>query len=154
MHTELATVPDFTLQRLSRQPGDCERYLANKLNNSVLTHRRYNSSPLFRSCLMSNPYQSLTTQTELPIATPSNSIARIGFFASLTGVVSLFAIGPFGSLISTVSSCVAFVSLPGLIISCLGLFYRPRRLAGWGVAMGIFGCLYLPTIFLSLFHFR
>jgi hypothetical protein len=28
MHTELATVPDFTLQRHSRQPGDCGRYLA------------------------------------------------------------------------------------------------------------------------------
>ena len=26
MHTELATVPVFTLQRLSRQPGDCSRY--------------------------------------------------------------------------------------------------------------------------------
>jgi hypothetical protein len=103
---------------------------------------------------MSNPYESLTTQTELPIAAPSNPIARIGFFASLTGLVSLFAIGPFGSLISIIASCVAFVSLPGLIISCLGLFYRPRRLAGWGVAIGIFGSLHLPTIFLSLSHFR
>jgi hypothetical protein len=26
MHTELATVPDFTLLRHSRQPGDCKRY--------------------------------------------------------------------------------------------------------------------------------
>lgn len=26
MHTELATVPDFTLQCRSRQPGDCKRY--------------------------------------------------------------------------------------------------------------------------------
>ena len=30
MHTELATVPDFTLQRHSRQPGDCGRYLADR----------------------------------------------------------------------------------------------------------------------------
>ena len=103
---------------------------------------------------MSNPYLSPTTQSELPIATPSNPIARIGFFASLTGVVSLFAIGPFGSLFSTVASCVAFVSLPGLIISCLGLFYRPRLVAVWGVAMGIVGSLYLPTIYLSLLRFR
>jgi hypothetical protein len=47
MHTELATVPDFTLQRLSRQPGDCERYayrttteeLGAQLRNNTLRRR-------------------------------------------------------------------------------------------------------------------
>ena len=31
MHTELATVPDFTLQHHSRQPGDCKRYAVKKM---------------------------------------------------------------------------------------------------------------------------
>ncbi len=103
---------------------------------------------------MSNFYASPTTQTETQPTAEYNHIARIGFFTSLTGVLALFAVGPFGSLIATVSMCVAFVSLPGLIISGVGLFRRPRRLAGWGVALGIFGSLYLPTFYLSLFHFK
>ena len=37
MHTELATVPDFTLQRLSRQPGDCERYMPDKTIDATTT---------------------------------------------------------------------------------------------------------------------
>ena len=36
MHTELATVPDFTLQRLSRQPGDCERSSSLNMNTPAI----------------------------------------------------------------------------------------------------------------------
>lgn len=103
---------------------------------------------------MSNPYESPATQTETSTSAPRNPIGRIGFFTSLTGVLALFAVGPFGSVIATVAMCVAFVSFPGLIISGVGLFREPRRLAGWGVALGIFGSLFLPTFYLSLFHFK
>ena len=39
MHTELATVPDFTLPRDSRQPGDCERYLAKETVSEQILKR-------------------------------------------------------------------------------------------------------------------
>ena len=34
MHAELAAVPDSTLPRRSRQPGDCKRYLANMIESA------------------------------------------------------------------------------------------------------------------------
>ena len=103
---------------------------------------------------MSNPHKSPATQTETSTSAERNPIGRIGFLTSLTGVLAVIAVGLFGSLITTFAMCVAFVSLPGLVISGVGLFREPRRLAGWGVALGIFGSLYLPTFCLSLFHFK
>lgn len=83
----------------------------------------------------------------------SNTLASVGFFTSLTGVLALFAIGPFGSMIDIAGACVAFVSVPGLVFSVSELFWKPRRLAGWGAALGIFGSLYLPALYLTLFRF-
>lgn len=101
---------------------------------------------------MSNPYAASTTQTVPTV--DDNPIGRVGFFLSLTGVISLSAIGHFGPLISTIAMCIAFASLPGLMISFVGLFRRPRRLARWGTALGIFGSLYLPHFVVSFFHLR
>ncbi len=58
------------------------------------------------------------------------------------------------SIQSPSALCVAFVLLVGLILSVVGLFRQPCPLAGWGVALGIFGFLYLPTLYLGLFHFH
>lgn len=100
---------------------------------------------------MSNPYESPRTQIELSTITDRNPIARVGFLISFTGVLALFAsVGPFESSVSRIFACIAFVSFPGLIVSGIGLFRSPRRLAGWGVALGIFGSLYLPTFYLAL----
>jgi len=52
--------------------------------------------------------------------------------------------------VSKVAVWIAFLCLPGLLFSIAGLFRPPRRLAGWGVALGVFGSLYLPTFYLSL----
>ncbi len=49
MHAELAAVPDFTLQRHSRQPGDCKRYL----------HRGGESQDCFESLVGFRPSTSL-----------------------------------------------------------------------------------------------
>jgi len=101
---------------------------------------------------MSNPYAAPTIHAAQIVE--GNPIGRVGFFLSLTGVISLFAIGHFGPVISTIAVGVAFVSLPGLMISFVGLFRRPRRLARWGIALGIFGSLFLPHFVVSFFHLR
>jgi hypothetical protein len=44
MHTELATAPDFTLQRHSRQPGDCERS-PQQVSVQTSTELRFMSKP-------------------------------------------------------------------------------------------------------------
>ena len=100
---------------------------------------------------MPNPYQSPTTPTEISTTTERNPIARAGFLISLTGVLALFAsVGPLGPSGSRIFACIAFVSFPGLVISGKGLFRSPRRLAGWGVALGVFGSLYSSTFYLAL----
>jgi len=79
-----------------------------------------------------------------------NVVGSVGFSLSLIGVLGLFLVGPFGPVIGAVGMCMAFLCLPGLVASIVGLFSTPRRLAGWGLALGIVGSLYLPTIYLSM----
>ncbi len=82
-------------------------------------------------------------------------MARIGFATSLLGVTGVFMVGPFGPSVSLVGICVTFLCVPGLLLSIAGLSRPPRRLAGWGVAVGVFGLFYLPTFchsLLVLFH--
>ena len=110
------------------------------------------TQPPSRMLMTDNPYKSPPDFISSPVL-PQNNLGRTGFVLSLTGVFGLFLAGPFGALISTVAMYVAFLSLPGLVISAVGLGRQPRRLAAWGVALGIFGSLYLPTFFLSLFVF-
>jgi hypothetical protein len=56
--------------------------------------------------------------------------------------------------VSVVGVWIAFFCLPGLLFSIAGLFRPPRRLAGWGLTISVFGSLYLPTLYLSLFALR
>jgi hypothetical protein len=58
----------------------------------------------------------------------------------------------FSSAVSTVGMSTALLCLPGLVPSMDGLFRTPRRLAVRGVALGVFGSLYLPTIYFSILH--
>lgn len=46
---------------------------------------------------------------------------------------------------------LAILSVPGFGISMIGLFMPPRGLCVWGVVLGFFGSMYVPTIYLSLF---
>ena len=74
--------------------------------------------------------------------------AVVGFVTSLAGVAGVFV-----ASVSVVGVWFAFLSLPGLLISIAGLLRPPRRLASWGVALGVIGSLYVPTLYLSLFAF-
>lgn len=105
---------------------------------------------------MLNPYESPNqdrgdTNQEGQTSPQRNHLAYIGFFTSLAGVLAELAVGRFDSWIGIIPMYVAFASLPGLIISGIALFHKPRRLAGWGVVLGLFGSLNLSTICAYLF---
>lgn len=103
-----------------------------------------------------NPYEPPSNSNGLPNPADSNHIGRIGFTFSLIGLLSLFALSavePFGTLVSTAAIWATFLSLPGLFISGLAMIRYPSRLAGWGVVVGLFGSVYLPTIYLTLSGF-
>src|SRR5688572_30589249 len=99
--------------------------------------------------LNENPYEPPTGANNSTSAS-GNAIGRTGFALSLAGVVGLFLIGPFGSFAAMIGAPLTFLCFPGLVISTIGVFRQPRRLAGWGIAIGAFGSLYLPTICLPL----
>ena len=101
--------------------------------------------------LAENPYKSPATSESPPAAT--NALGRIGFTLSLIGFAGVLVVGPLSPLISTVGMCLAFLCLPGLLVSIVGVFRNPKRLAKWGIGLGLFGSFYLPTFYLSLFVF-
>jgi hypothetical protein len=78
-----------------------------------------------------------------------NRVGHIGFALSLLGVVGVCLAG--FPVVGLQGMWLAFLSVPGLVISLIGLFIPPRRLAVWGTVLGIVGVLYVPTIYLSLF---
>ncbi|QDU54093.1 hypothetical protein Pan181_02730 [Aeoliella mucimassa] len=51
-----------------------------------------------------------------------------------------------------IAALFVLLSVPGLILSLIGLGSRPRRLAGWGVGLGIFCCMYLGTLLFFIVH--
>ena len=90
-----------------------------------------------------NPYQSPAIN-ESSLQTSQFTWARIGFVTSLVGVAGVFI-----ASFSVIGVWLAFLCVPGVLFSIVGLFCRPRRLAAWGVALGLFGSLYLPTLCLT-----
>ena len=99
-----------------------------------------------------NPYEPPIASNVAPIAA-RNPVGGIGFFLSLIGFMGVAVVGPLGPIVSSIGMCLAFLCLPGLLVSVIGVFRTPRRLAAWGVALGVFGSLYLPTFYLSIFVF-
>lgn len=99
-----------------------------------------------------NPYQP-PKQSSISPPTPRNTLGGIGFSFSMLGVTGLFLIGWLGPFVTTIGMSAAFLCLPGLLVSFAGLLRRPRTLAGWGVALGLFGSSYLPTLYASMFVF-
>jgi hypothetical protein len=74
-----------------------------------------------------------------------NKCGRIGCLLSTAGLVALcFAR-------STMIRYLMICSLPGLVLSLVGLFRAPRGLALLGLLLGIIGSMYLPTVFLPWF---
>ena len=99
-----------------------------------------------------NPYEAPTVNsaTEVPTA---NHIGRVGFTLSLVGFAGVAVVGSLGPVLSAIGMCVAFFCLPGLVVSTFGVFRTPKRLAKWGIGLGLLGSLYLPTFYLSMFVF-
>ncbi len=98
-----------------------------------------------------NPYETPKSAAQPGVAT--NSLGRIGFTLALVGCAGLLVVGPFGRVIGTAGMCLAFLGLPGLVVSIAGVFCKPNHLAKWGIGIGLIVSLYLPTFYLSLFVF-
>lgn len=88
---------------------------------------------------------------QYPVQT-RNRLGQAGFFASLLGFCGGAFVGPCGEAATLAGACVAFLSLPGIVLSAAGLRRSPRRLASWGLLIGIAAAMYLPTFYLTLFH--
>src|SRR5687768_2013158 len=98
-----------------------------------------------------NPYAPPTTSW-YPIRRPrQNWIGALGFALSVAATVGLISVGPTGRFISTIGMYLTFLCLPGVLVSLVGIATRPRRLAAWGIGLGIFCSFYLPTFYLALF---
>ena len=76
-----------------------------------------------------------------------NRLAEVGFG------LSLIAFGA-GWFVVTGVVAIGFtvVSLSALLISLIALLRRPRRLAGWGVAISCFACLFIPTVLHAMIY--
>jgi hypothetical protein len=82
----------------------------------------------------------------------NNRLGQVGFFVSRFGICGVAAVGPFGDLTTFVGIGLTFLSLPGIVLSATGLRKAPRRLAAWGLVIGIAGAMYLTTLCLALFR--
>jgi len=101
--------------------------------------------------LEENPYRAPTEvrATRSPLW---SRLGRIGFYLSLTGVIGLTLGSVNLEWLGFVRAGLTMLCLPGLLISALGMLDPNRRLAKWGVVLGVFGSLYIPTILLGLLH--
>jgi len=102
---------------------------------------------------MVNPYESPEAITPQPGAVARiNPLGRVGFLFSSAGLLAHVLLGwvPFDSTPGLLCAFAAFAAFPGLVISLVALFRAPRRIAGGGVAVGLFGCMYLPTMWIAL----
>lgn len=96
-----------------------------------------------------NPYESSVT-AETSSAHPSNHIGTVGFLLSLAGTVGVVIVGPFGPIIANYGAYVAFLSVPGLFVSLLGLTRPPRRLSAYGAILGGAATLFVATLHLPI----
>ena len=58
-------------------------------------------------------------------------------------------LGPIGIILARICVLAAFLSLPGLLASVLGLYGSPRKYAIRGLILGVLGSLFLPTFSLG-----
>jgi hypothetical protein len=100
---------------------------------------------VYVALMPNNPYEPADIRNGAATM-PRVQLAHVGFFLSLIGSVGVFLVGPFGLIVSLVGACAALLCFPGLLVSLLALRNTPRRMAVWGVGLGVFGSLFLPTL--------
>jgi hypothetical protein len=77
-----------------------------------------------------------------------NVLGNVALIVSLLGDFCLFCF-----LSAPLLAFLPLVSLLcplGLLLGIIALFRRPRRSAGWAIAFGIWGSLYVPTLFTAV----
>ena len=99
-----------------------------------------------------NPYKTPESESATRDA-PGNVMGHAGFSLSLVGLAGITVVESLGPVISAVGVCLAFLCLPGVVVSGFGLFRTPKRFAIWGIGLGLLGSLCLPTLFLAVFVF-
>ena len=92
-----------------------------------------------------NPYQS-PTHGGAEASGSGVRLGHVGLALSLLGFLGVCLAATLSPL-----AWLAFLCVPGFLISVIGLLKPPRRVAAWGAALGFFGSLHVPTIFLSMF---
>ena len=80
----------------------------------------------------------------------ASSAGNVGLLLSLIGLSSLALVGWTGSAVTEVGAYLAFASLPGLVVSVVGHVAEPTKTTRWGMASGLFGSLYLATMWFGL----
>ena len=110
--------------------------------------------------MSANPYEPLTTKKSSMPKTQTNRIGAIGFTCSVCGVA-----GALGGFVLTAQLGVhvvfqLFIAMSlvlcavGLVVSCAGVFFAPRRFAIWGVLIGLYGSAHINTIWMAFLHSR
>jgi hypothetical protein len=101
-----------------------------------------------------NPYQSpeSTNGAQIVSSSEGNYFGFAGLVLSIIASVGLFAVG-FPPHVK-IGAYLSFLSIPGIALSVVGSFRAPRRFAIWGIAIGVFVALYLPSLSVGLFVFK
>jgi hypothetical protein len=99
-----------------------------------------------------NQYESPMSANQPPprVGEAVTNIANIGLVLSLIGLVGVAVVGWTSPIISIIGMYLAFVCLPGTVLSFVGYLLRPNRIAALGITIGVFGSFYLPTFWLTL----
>ncbi len=112
---------------------------------------------------MSEPPSNNPRESSRSVAAPaSNKLSMIGFGLSMAGFASAASVGTFedalrragfahlGEVITSIALILAFLALPGFLISLIMSFSGASRLARWGVVFGCLTMLFLPTFSLGI----
>jgi hypothetical protein len=82
-------------------------------------------------------------------------VADLGFLLSIIGIlgVFLFSFSEFHEWMVPIAAVLTLLCIPGLLLSLVALcIAKQKRRAKWGAALGLLGCLYVPTILVFMFQ--
>lgn len=98
-----------------------------------------------------NPYDAPTSEICESVEKKTNRIGKLGFVCSVSGLIGVFVLPSLGLHlgVNIVFNFLIAISLGscafGLLVSCIGVFFSPRRLAVWGIFAGLIGSSCINT---------